>query len=106
MAPVGSKSASPTDSPGSLSFQPRASPRAPESWLRTIGHASGSARFAGAIQRAMPTSIERAEASSAERQDDDVPELPRLRVPFDRIHFARLRSLIDRLNEQQMRPEA
>jgi len=54
----------------------------------------------------MPTSIERAEASSAERQDDDVPELPRLRVPFDRIHFARLRSLIDRLNEQQMRPEA
>jgi uncharacterized protein (TIGR00730 family) len=43
--------------------------------------------------------IERTEASPAERQDEDVPELPRLRVPFDRMHFARLRRLIDRLND-------
>ena len=43
--------------------------------------------------------IERTEASTAERHDDDVPDLPRLRVPFDRTHFARLRRLIDRLND-------
>jgi uncharacterized protein (TIGR00730 family) len=43
--------------------------------------------------------IERTETSAIERQDDDVPDLPRLRVPFDRIHFAQLRALIERLNE-------
>lgn len=43
--------------------------------------------------------IERTEASAAERQDEDVPDLPRLRVPFDRVHFAGLRRLIDALNE-------
>jgi hypothetical protein len=42
--------------------------------------------------------IERTEASPIEKQDDDLPDLPRLRVPFDRIHFAQLRVLIDRLN--------
>lgn len=43
--------------------------------------------------------IRRTEASAAEKEDGDVPDLPRLSVPFDRVHFARLRRLIDRLNE-------
>src|SRR5216683_2864283 len=43
--------------------------------------------------------IERVTASSGERQDGDVPDLPRLRLDFDRSHFGRLRQLIDRLNE-------
>src|SRR6266478_6483136 len=43
--------------------------------------------------------IERTTASSGERQDGDVPDLPRLRLHFDRSHFGRLRRLIDRLNE-------
>jgi uncharacterized protein (TIGR00730 family) len=43
--------------------------------------------------------IEWTEASPGETEDDDLPELPRLKVPFDRIHFARLRRLIDRLND-------
>ncbi len=42
--------------------------------------------------------IERTTASSGERQDADVPDLPRLRLDFDRSHFGRLRQLIDRLN--------
>ena len=50
----------------------------------------------GAILRAP---IERTEASPAERQDDDVPDLPRLKVPFDRVHYAGLRHLIDVLND-------
>src|SRR5258708_6767453 len=37
-------------------------------------------------------------ASQPEVQDDDVVDLPRLSVPFDRTHFARLRVLIDRIN--------
>src|SRR5229473_2551008 len=40
-----------------------------------------------------------ASASSGERQDGDVPDLPRLRLDFDRSHFGRLRRFIDRLNE-------
>jgi uncharacterized protein (TIGR00730 family) len=40
----------------------------------------------------------RAEASSGEIDDDDVPDLPRLSFGFDRRSFARLRHLIDRLN--------
>src|SRR3984893_14971011 len=43
--------------------------------------------------------IERTTASTGERQDGDVPDLPRLRLDFDRSHFGRLRQLIDRLNE-------
>jgi len=43
--------------------------------------------------------IERVTASSGERQDGDVPDLPRLRLDFDRSHFGRLRQLIDRLNQ-------
>ena len=43
--------------------------------------------------------IERATASSGERQDADVPDLPRIRLDFDRSHFGRLRQLIDWLNE-------
>jgi uncharacterized protein (TIGR00730 family) len=47
----------------------------------------------------MRAPIERVTASSGERQDGDVPDLPRLRLDFDRSHFGRLRKLIDRLNE-------
>jgi uncharacterized protein (TIGR00730 family) len=43
--------------------------------------------------------IERTTASSGEKQDADVPQLPRLRLDFDRSHFGRLRRLIDRLND-------
>jgi hypothetical protein len=42
--------------------------------------------------------IEVAEASKAERADNDVPELARLRMRFDRHGYARLRNLINRLN--------
>jgi uncharacterized protein (TIGR00730 family) len=38
------------------------------------------------------------EASKAEIRDNDVPELPRLVFRFDRHGYARLRSLIDRMN--------
>jgi uncharacterized protein (TIGR00730 family) len=38
-------------------------------------------------------------ASEPEIRDDDVVTLPRLSVPFDRVHFARLRRLIDRIND-------
>jgi uncharacterized protein (TIGR00730 family) len=34
----------------------------------------------------------------AELRDDDVVDLPRLAVPFDRTHFSRLRVMIDRIN--------
>lgn len=43
--------------------------------------------------------IQRTETSRPEQQDEDVPDLPRLKVPFDRTHFARLRRLIDVLND-------
>jgi uncharacterized protein (TIGR00730 family) len=43
--------------------------------------------------------IEVAEASKVEISDRDFPELPRLRFRFDRHGYARLRALIDRLND-------
>lgn len=43
--------------------------------------------------------IEACESSPREIYDDDVPQLPRIKVPFDQTHFGRLRLLIDRLNE-------
>jgi hypothetical protein len=39
-------------------------------------------------------------ASDAEVADGDVPDLPRLRFRFDRRSYARLRLLVDRLNER------
>lgn len=42
--------------------------------------------------------IERAETSDSERQDDDVVDLPRLALRFDRWHYPRLRQLIDAIN--------
>ncbi|MDQ1476820.1 MAG: hypothetical protein QOE62_2049 [Actinomycetota bacterium] len=45
--------------------------------------------------------IEPATASKAEISDDDFPELPRLRMRFDRRSYSRLRVLIDRLNEPE-----
>jgi len=53
--------------------------------------------FAGIIDGAPMT---RVEASAGEVDDDDVPDLPRIAFRFDRRSFARLRHLIDRLNEQ------
>jgi hypothetical protein len=50
----------------------------------------------------VPTgSIEPAAASKAEIADDDVPDLARLRMRFDRRSYSRLRALIDRLNEPE-----
>ena len=43
--------------------------------------------------------IESIEATAAEIADDDVPELPRLAMAFDRRSYGRLRELVDRLNE-------
>jgi uncharacterized protein (TIGR00730 family) len=43
--------------------------------------------------------IERADASAAELADDDVPDLPRLAFEFDQFGNARLRRLIDQLND-------
>jgi uncharacterized protein (TIGR00730 family) len=45
-------------------------------------------------------------SSREELEDNDVPDLPRLLVPFDRQHAGRLRQLIDRLNEAVPVPEA
>ncbi|MBM3882702.1 MAG: LOG family protein [Verrucomicrobia bacterium] len=38
------------------------------------------------------------EATAEEREDEDVPELPRIAFGFDRKSYGRLRELIDRLN--------
>ncbi|MGZ4145571.1 MAG: LOG family protein [Actinomycetota bacterium] len=43
--------------------------------------------------------IQTVEASPAERRDDDVPDLPRIALSFDRQRTGRLRLLIDRLND-------
>jgi hypothetical protein len=43
--------------------------------------------------------IEAIEATSSEVRDNDVPDLPRIWLAFDRHHVGRLRQLIDRLNE-------
>ncbi|MEJ5254898.1 MAG: LOG family protein [Acidimicrobiales bacterium] len=42
--------------------------------------------------------IEVVEASASEREDNDVPDLPRIAFQFDQVNFARLRRLIDTLN--------
>jgi hypothetical protein len=39
------------------------------------------------------------QASKAEIRDEDVPNLPRISLQFDRHHIGRLRQLVDRLNE-------
>ena len=44
-------------------------------------------------------------ASSSERRDQDVPDLPRIALAFDRQHVGRLRELVDRLNELGPVPE-
>jgi hypothetical protein len=43
--------------------------------------------------------IDRVPVSAPELDDNDVPDLPRLAFQFDRTHYARLRHLIDRLND-------
>jgi hypothetical protein len=43
--------------------------------------------------------IEVVEPSQAEKRDNDVPDLPRIALSFDRQRTGRLRQLIDRLNE-------
>ncbi len=43
--------------------------------------------------------ITKVEPSYWELRDDDVPDLPRIALAFDRHHIGRLRRLIDRLNE-------
>ena len=43
--------------------------------------------------------IERVEATQPEIDDDDVPDLPRLAMAFDRRQYGRLRQLVDRLND-------
>ncbi len=44
--------------------------------------------------------IEAVEASREEIRDQDVPELPRIALDFDRRHVGRLRQLVDRLNQE------
>jgi uncharacterized protein (TIGR00730 family) len=55
-----------------------------------------SREFADIITRG---AIEPAAASAEEIRDEDVVELPRIALWFDRMRFGRLRALIDRLNE-------
>ena len=43
--------------------------------------------------------IEVTEASSGEIRDNDVVDLPRIALDFDRLHAGRLRQLVDRLNQ-------
>jgi uncharacterized protein (TIGR00730 family) len=43
--------------------------------------------------------LKKAPPSDQEIRDEDVPDLPRIAVAFDRQHTGRLRQLIDRLNE-------
>ncbi|RMH70208.1 MAG: LOG family protein, partial [Actinomyces sp.] len=43
--------------------------------------------------------IERIDTTEAERRDDDEVHLPRIALRFDRHHWARLRRLIDAINE-------
>ena len=43
--------------------------------------------------------IEPTTTSKVEIADDDVPELARIRMRFDRRSYSRLRGLIDRINE-------
>jgi hypothetical protein len=45
--------------------------------------------------------IEVTTTSKAEIGDDDVPDLARLRLRFDRRSYSRLRELIDRVNEPE-----
>ena len=54
-----------------------------------------SAEFSDVLERP----IEVVEASQAEKRDDDVPDLPRIALEFDRQRTGRLRLLIDRLND-------
>src|SRR3954468_15754261 len=49
--------------------------------------------------------IEPAAASKAEINDDDVPDLARVKMRFDRRSYSRLRELIDRLNEPYADPQ-
>ena len=62
--------------------------RARPSWPTSTG-ASPTSWSAGSIRTAGPFPPER----------NDHPELPRLALRFDRFHFARLRQLIDAVNE-------
>ena len=62
-----------------------------------------SDEFADIITRG---SIEPVEASPEEIKDEDAVDLPRIALWFDRMRFGRLRSLIDRLNELPVPPEA
>lgn len=57
--------------------------------------ASLNEEFAGFLE--LP--LQRVHASDAEVRDDDVPDLPRLALRFDRAHTGRFRQLIDRLND-------
>jgi uncharacterized protein (TIGR00730 family) len=43
--------------------------------------------------------LEKVQPTDQEIRDEDVPDLPRISVAFDRQHTGRLRQLIDRLNE-------
>jgi len=54
-----------------------------------------SAEFADVLEGP----IEVVEASPAEKRDNDVTDLPRIALSFDRQRTGRLRQLIDRLNE-------
>ncbi|HEV3472928.1 MAG TPA: TIGR00730 family Rossman fold protein [Actinomycetota bacterium] len=50
--------------------------------------------------------IEPTTASRAEIRDEDVPNLPRISLAFDRQHIGRLRLLVDRLNELGPEPDS
>lgn len=57
------------------------------------------ARLSEEFRDILSAPIERVRASRQEVEDQDVPDLPRLSLAFDRQHAGRLRRLIDRLND-------
>jgi hypothetical protein len=52
----------------------------------------------------MDGGIEATDALPPEVADDDVPELPRIALQFNRMHHGRLRQLIDTLNQLASAP--
>jgi uncharacterized protein (TIGR00730 family) len=67
-------------------------------------HRAPSDELVAALNRDFADIVARGEiavapASKREINDNDVPDLPRLRFRFDRFSYARLRLLVDRLND-------
>jgi uncharacterized protein (TIGR00730 family) len=70
--------------------------------LRSLPEPAVLERLSAEFQDILTGPITPAEASPTERAENDVPDLPRLSVPFDRSHYGRLRLLIDAINNSSI----